>query len=285
MTDFRTSWADLLRRRPSLASALEPYRAVLDAWARAAASVTPLSWGAERCRAMWDRETPLIADASPILPLDAVERLLEVGIALLESAAGEAHDALARFSDRWNAGAIRPADLLPATGRIGSASITEETGLGPGTVAFLALVSLRPWLEQYFAGVREHLPDRVWHLGVCPFCGAPAGFADVVEDGRRALACHFCGGSWASSRTRCPYCGSDAAADVARLALAANEEGYVISACTACSAYVKELDRRARWNGGPALVEDWGSPHFDVAARRKGYWRPVPSLIELTRPR
>src|SRR3989442_15075750 len=38
--------------------------------------------------------------------------------------------------------------------------------------------------------LRDHLADGVWQLGVCPFCGAPPGFSDVVEDGRRRLACH-----------------------------------------------------------------------------------------------
>jgi formate dehydrogenase maturation protein FdhE len=59
------------------------------------------------------------------------------------------------------------------------------------------------------------------------------------------------------------------------------EEGYLISACRACHVYLKELDRRVRWNAGSALVEDWGSPHLDVFAHRSGYRREVPTLIEL----
>jgi hypothetical protein len=46
---------------------------------------------------------------------------------------------------------------------------------------------------------------------------------------------------------------------------------------------MKELDRRVRWNGGPALVEDWGSPHFDLVAHREGYWRPLTPPLELAR--
>jgi len=60
------------------------------------------------------------------------------------------------------------------------------------------------------------------------------------------------------------------------------EEGYSIAACRRCRGYVKELDRRVRWNGRSALVEDWGSPHFDLVARRAGYWRGIPSLIDVT---
>jgi hypothetical protein len=47
--------------------------------------------------------------------------------------------------------------------------------------------------------------------------------------------------------------------------------------------YLKELDRRIRWNAGSALVEDWGSPHFDMVAVNEGYWRPIASLIQLAR--
>ena len=48
-----------------------------------------------------------------------------------------------------------------------------------------------------------------------------------------------------------------------------------------CGGYLKELDRRVRWNGRSALVEDWGSPHLDLAARRAGFWRPLPSVLDL----
>ena len=56
--------------------------------------------------------------------------------------------------------------------------------------------------------------------------------------------------------------------------------GFVVAGLFA-SKYLKELDRRVRWNGGPPAVEDWGSPHLDLVATRAGYWRPVPTLIQL----
>ena len=59
------------------------------------------------------------------------------------------------------------------------------------------------------------------------------------------------------------------------------DQGYLILGCNGCKAYLKELDRRVRWNGQSALVEDWGSPHLDLVASRAGYWRPVPTLLQL----
>ena len=134
-----------------------------------------------------------------------------------------------------------------------------------------------------FGACRAHLVDGVWERGLCPFCGAPPGFADVAEDGRRRLACHTCGGAWTFARLGCPFCGNDRTVDLARLEAEAREEGYSVSVCKACRAYVKELDRRVRWNGGPALIEDWGSPHFDLVAHREGYWRPLTPPLELAR--
>ena len=84
-------------------------------------------------------------------------------------------------------------------------------------------------------------------------------------------------------RLRCPFCGHQTAKDLVRLDAEEREEGYFISACKPCRAYVKEVDRRVRWNAGSALIEDWGSPHFYLVASRAGYWRPLPSLIQLAR--
>ena len=47
---------------------------------------------------------------------------------------------------------------------------------------------------------------------------------------------------------------------------------------------MKEIDRRQRWNARSPLVEDWGSPHLDLVARRAGYRRAVPTLLEIATP-
>jgi hypothetical protein len=279
--DLRDAWRDLLGRRPALQPALRPYGDLIERWASVDTAITPLDASASHCREIWDRQVPLLAEQAVTIPIDQVESGLEAAMRVLASVDGKVAASLERFADRWDRGAIGVEDLFPGRGRVGSASITADTGLSAAAAAFLAQATLRPLLESSFAKVREHLMDGVWALGVCPFCGGPPGFADVVEDGRRRLACHVCGGEWPFSRTRCPSCGSDAADDLVRLELGESEEGYVIVGCKACSAYIKELDRRTRWNGGPPVVEDWGSPHFDVVARRRGYWRPAPPLLDL----
>jgi FdhE protein len=274
--DLRQDWQDLLARRAALAPSLVPYTALLDAWA-ATDPGAGRSWEAAECRDRWQAGVPLLSEVPIALPAGEVEPLVGIALGLLASVAVTAPDAVKGFAEAWDAGRVRPESLLPQPGRVGS--IEDSHGLSPDAMGFLACASLRPHLDRLLEGSREYLEAGAWELGACPFCGGPPGFGDILEDGRRRLACHLCGGGWTFPRLQCPFCGSDRTSDLGRLDLGGAEEGYFIATCAACGAYLKEIDRRVRWNGGPTLVEDWGSPHFDLAARRAGHWRPAAPLL------
>jgi hypothetical protein len=282
MTDLREAWADLLRRRSGLRDSLAAYGDVLNAWAgwtppRALSLAgSPQTW-----RASWEAGTPLVAEAARALRAEDLEELVGVAMETLARVVPGLAPSLQAFATAWDRGVVGPATLLPARGRIG-AGPGETSGLGGDALAFVSGASLRPALEAFFAPARGHFTENAWSLGICPFCGGPPGFIDVVEDGRRRLACHLCGGAWSFPKLRCPFCGVDGAEHLVRLMPEdVREEGYVIAACRQCRAYIKEVDRRNRWNAGPPLIEDWGSPHFDLIAHRQGYWRPIPSLVQL----
>jgi hypothetical protein len=226
---------------------------------------------------------PLLAEAPPTIRPEVVEE--QVGAALeFLAAAGFDEDTLRRVATAWDEGRVRPEDLLPRPGRLVAAGLATETGLSVEALDFVACVAIRPVLRDYFAPCREHLPADLWDTGACPFCGAPPGFGELGEDGKLRLDCHVCSGSWAFGRLRCPFCGTGSNADLIHLQGEDSEEGYAIRACGRCRGYFKVVDRRARWNAGPALAEDWGSPHLDLIAARRGYWRPIPTLIQLQRP-
>ncbi len=279
-TDLRQPWADLLRRRASLAPSLAPYGAIIERWA-SAPPIRPLAWTAAGCRACWERGVPLVAEAPPPLRAEDVEDSLGEAMERLAAADETLGPSLQRLAEAWDRGEVTPADLLPAPGRIGSGAAESASGLTSEVIGFLACATLRPALEAYLAPAREHLGAGDWMLGVCPFCGAPPGFIDVVEGGHRRLACHFCGSGWVFAKLRCPYCGVEGTKTMTRLSAEDGDAGYTIAGCRECRGYLKELDRRERWNGGPAVVEDWGSPHLDLIARRQGLWRGVPSLLAL----
>jgi Protein involved in formate dehydrogenase formation len=278
-------WHALLERRPQFREVLAPYGELLSAWASwPSASLSPLAWGAAECQARWDRSEPLLAEAPPAITAEAVEDLIGAALDALAAFGIEDSTSLERFAHAWDRADVGPADLLPSPGRIGSTTLELTTALSADSLSFLA-GSLRPVLDAYFGRCREHLAGGPWDLGSCPFCGGPPGFADLMEDGHRRLACHLCGGQWGFGRLRCPYCGRRDAKDFVRLQAEEAEEGYLVSVCKACRGYLKEIDRRLRWNAGSALIEDWGSPHLDLVAVRAGYRRPIPTLVQLVRPR
>ncbi|MBI4012692.1 MAG: formate dehydrogenase accessory protein FdhE [Candidatus Rokubacteria bacterium] len=278
--DLRAEWAELLRRRATLAPSLRVYGAVLEAWVVRTPAVVPLAWGHAQCSARWERGVPLLAEAPPPCAPADLEPLLGDAMAALATLGPEAAGALQRLAEAWDRGEIALEALLPAPGRLGDPEVETRLGLGPGLLGVLAVASLRPVLDAYFAATRGH-PAEAWRLGICPFCGAPPAWADLLEDGHRRLACDLCGAGWRFGRLTCPYCGSLDGRDAVRLQAEGADEGYAVAACGRCKGYLKELDRRVRWNAGSALVEDWGSPHLDLVARRRGYWRGVPTLVQL----
>ncbi len=277
-------WPELLARRATFRDTLAAYEPLLAAWAAWPADrVAPLALDRTACHAVWRRGIPLLASAAPALDPVALEPVVGAGLDFL-AAAGEDLDAIQRFAEAWDRREVEPRELFPEAGRLGAAPLQARLGLSHECLGFLAYAALRPALGAFFRECRAHVADAPWDLGVCPFCGAPPGFSDVLEEGPRRLSCHVCGGGFRFVRLQCCYCGSRDARDVVRLQAEEKEEGYAIVACRSCRGYLKELDRRLRWNGGSALVEDWGSPHLDVVARRAGYWRAVPTLIDLRPP-
>jgi hypothetical protein len=279
---LHAEWAQLLRRR-SFAASLAVYGRLLDLWA-AWSPPRPLAlgWSPSDCERSWHAGVPLLAAATEAFQPADVEDLLGDAMEVLASVEGALAEGFQRFAEAWDRGAVGPQALLPARGRLGDGSAERESGITTEAVGVLAWAGLRPALEAVLAPSREHLGEHGWTLGVCPFCGAPPGFVDILDDGRRRLACHLCGGAWLFRRLQCPLCGDEEAKNVARLepeGLA--EEGYVVVACRRCQGYLKELDRRVRWNGVTGILEDWGSPHLDLVASGQGYWRPIPSVLTL----
>jgi FdhE protein len=281
----REQWMDLLERRPTFRDALLPYQNLLDGWALWPANVlSPLSWSAVQCRDRWGRGVPLLEDAAPDLALDVIEPLMGQAMDAIARVVPEKSASLQRLAEAWDRGEIAPSALFPRPGGAEAAAAEQAYSLPRGTFGVLAAGALRPALQDYFAACHPHLADSDWEQGSCPFCGAAPSAGDLVETGQRRLACHVCGGTWGFARHRCPFCGTVESKDLARLDPDGAEEGYRVSACGRCGGYLKEIDRRVRWNAVSALLEDWGTPHLDVVATRAGYRRPLPTLLQLGHP-
>lgn len=238
----------------------------------------------EACREHWRRGVPLILDAPPDFGPEALEPLLAPVLEEFAALGEEEAEAIRRFAEAWDAGRLTPLTLLPGAHRDSPGPSGEPLPIPGDLLAFVVYLGLRPALEAYFAEVRGHFSPDLWDAGVCPFCGAPPAFGDIGEDGKRWLCCALCGGRWTIGRLRCPFCNNRDAKTLTRLAAEGPEEGYLVDACDVCRGYLKGVDRRVRWNAASALIEDWGTPHLDLIARRKGYWRATPSLVQLVPP-
>jgi hypothetical protein len=282
--DPRAEWADLLRRRERLATSLAPYGVIVEAWTLwEPSSMTEITLTADECARCWRDGVPLLAVTRPDIPAADVEDLMTSAMEAVTAVRPEFSASMRRLADEWAAGRVGPAAFLPSPGAIAAAA-SQALSLPPEVAAFLACAGLRPALELALEPARAYLTDGAWGRGTCPFCGAPPAFADIVEDGRRRLSCHVCGGAWIFSRARCPLCGADASHDLLRLEPEGTDAAYFILGCTRCRGYVKEIDRRQRGDAKSPVIEDWGSPHVDLLARREGYRRPVPTLLEVATP-
>jgi hypothetical protein len=283
-TGLRAEWQEMLTRRRAMGDALALWTSVLDGWRSwDDAGVTPSTWSAEECRERWERGVPLLAEAAPAVAPVSLEELLGPLMERLAAAGPDDALALGRFAAAWDAGTIGPASLFPTSGKDAAAVLQEETGLPAHLAGFLAHAGLRPALETFFSRVRTLL-EGAWGRGFCPWCGGQPAYGDLLEDGRRRLSCHLCGGAWTAARLRCPFCQAWQSGDMVRLVAEGTEEGYFVEACLSCRGYLKGVDRRERWNAASPLVEDWASPHLDYYAAREGYWRGTPSLAQLLPP-
>ncbi len=240
------------------------------------ALVAPLPWSAQECRERWERGAPLIAESAPELPREPIEEMV-----------GPVMEQMARKR--------RPTARLPfsASRRRGTAGRWDRVICCPprGRRARRRARSGSGWA----ARCRASSPSRVSaprsrptsaRVGRCrrasgspvaaPGAAVAPAYGDLVEDGRRRLSCHLCGGAWIAPRLRCPFCENWESRDLVRLVGEGAEEGYFIEACRACHGYIKGVDRRQRWNAGSPLVEDWGRPIWTSTprARATGAARP-----------
>jgi hypothetical protein len=183
--DFREDWADVLGRRREFTTSLIPYGPVIDAWAVwAPPAARPPSWAPSDCEVCWRRGVPLLSQ-SP-LPFDAgdVEDVVAVAMEAVTAVRPGEAAGMRRLADAWDAGELDVAAFLPTQGAIAAAA-ARHLDLSPAIVGFVAGAGLRPAVEWCLVGARDLLVDGRWTLGVCPFCGAPPGMADIIEDGRR----------------------------------------------------------------------------------------------------
>jgi len=143
------------------------------------------------CRARWEGGIPLLREEELPVSRETVEPLLSGAIELLYGIREADGPGLARLAEAWDGGELLPSALLPSHSF--ARDLPQRIGLSSDLLAFLCQIVLRPPLEELAERLRGLVEDVRWDRGFCPFCGSPAAFSDLGEDGKRRLLCHLCG--------------------------------------------------------------------------------------------
>lgn len=142
-------------------------------------------------------------------------------------------------------------------------------GVDHGILRMLLRLALRPELLAAAEQARRETRLNSWSFGHCPVCGSPPALAGLTGDSRRRrLHCGLCETSWVFPRLACPFCENQDPGETS-IIKAEEDEGLSVQVCLRCRQYLKTIDLSQV--AGPIIVplDDAGTCHLDLIARRK----------------
>ena len=118
--------------------------------------------------------------------------------------------------------------------------------------------------------------SRTWQRGYCPVCGAWPALVEMRGIQReRRMRCGCCGSDWLLPVLRCAFCHETDHTKLGVL-LSEHEEQHVrIETCSTCRGYLKTLTTLTTLPFPALALRDLSTVSFDLAARDRGYTRPV----------
>ena len=125
-------------------------------------------------------------------------------------------------------------------------------------------------------------PDR-WKRSRCPFCGVEAAASVARTGSGRTLLCVLCGGRWESPETVCTGCGER---NLSKFRIFANRAAGPgsIESCETCGTAVKVFSS-ADLDWGPPLALEVATVRLDLLAERdEGTFRDAIALAALFPP-
>jgi FdhE protein len=164
-------------------------------------------------------------------------------------------------------------------------SVSEKTELNRWLLLFLAESSINPLLEAYAEKLKGHVDQEIWFRGYCPVCGSAPVLGELrnVEgvEGVKFLVCSSCSFQWRFKRLACPFCGNDDHKKLRYFNTKADGKAYRVDVCEECKKYIKTIDFRELKEEVIPAVDDIGTLHLDILARKEGYKRGVPGILEM----
>jgi len=155
--------------------------------------------------------------------------------------------------------------------------VSDRLALQGGLLFFLAQNSLQPIFEAYADKLKGYVDQEKWWRGYCPICGSKPVIAELVgAERKKFLVCSCCGYEWRFNRIRCPFCENEEP-QAFKFFYTENEgKAYRVETCQKCKKYIKTVDTEELEEEMIPAVEDMGTLHLDILAKKEGYTREVP---------
>lgn len=217
---------------------------------------------------------PLLEIAQFTVDAASAGRLL-VSLCEIVSTAGDAISETAKqLKDAVEKGAVSSDDCFSAFLNEDESffkAIEDEVHIDRRTLIFLVFNSIKPSLKKCAALAAEHLdPDKEWDKGFCPVCGSMPELSVFEDNGKRSLACGFCGHRWRSKRVFCSFCGNTDH-ETLRYFEIEDEEEYRVDVCDKCKRYIKTVDVNKLSRPVYLPLECITTPYIDLKFREMGF--------------
>jgi FdhE protein len=164
-------------------------------------------------------------------------------------------------------------------------TIAENKEINRWLLRVLAESSISPFLEAYAEKLKGHVDQGSWLRNYCPVCGSEPVLGEIknVEglEGAKFLVCSSCGFEWRFKRLGCPFCGNGDHKKLRHFTTEADGKGYRVDVCEECKKYIKTIDLRELKVEVVPLVDDIGTLHLDIIARKEGYTRSTTNILEM----
>jgi FdhE protein len=278
-------WDNILAQRPEMAPAVTLQRRliglIIDLTDTVAGSRLPrLSLPPRYLAAKLERGVPALAGEPVPIPVPLLRpTLLQLCAELAAGGAGEAADRIRTAIDagELDAGSLLTASLTRDQTAIRTGAV--HRGLAPDLLWLVAELAASPFVhalqQTLFTASAE--PSALsaalggWSHGYCPACGSWPALVEAAE-GRRALRCSFCAGTWVLPPEVCVYCGKGGTS-FATLAPPDGRTDRRVETCAACRGYLKAVDA-VELSPFPLLaIADLDTMDLDVMAMERGFGR------------
>lgn len=154
-------------------------------------------------------------------------------------------------------------------------ALSKKLQVKEDVLVFLARNSIKPIYEAYAKELKDYVDQERWWKGYCPICGSEPYIAELKSEGgaegARFLVCSSCGYEWRFNRLKCPFCENDNHEKLRYFYTEKEGKAYRIDVCEKCKRYIKTVDVAALDVDFLPLLEDIGTLHLDILAKKEGY--------------